>query len=345
MTAVSSSPLRASPCHAKVRIGHATVASRDLAREVNKLGFEQLSRLGDTSGVPDIIVSPFAIWYLNQFLDSNWRDRRDAPAPVLLDELRNSASFSATVWAKGGKSTYTIKDAARAQHVLCASTKWFPWGVGNTNAAILNPLAYDFSVTLSLKTDFAFRAVRAGSTMRVPFFDDGSLRGIRLDSKDGTTAAYLFWASNERIASFRKTMDLDTWESLARRFKEANVLFEDISLQRSSYNEWLPDGMNSFGTALSPGFSLQHALLSNEALTIDRDGARLTLTAAMHGYSTKPISVTVNGRTEYQGTDHTIISDPSWSVPSAQRFSMLKPLAYVIENRSTGTILLIGIHE
>lgn len=334
--AASPVPVRAASCHANAREGTRTVESRKLAREVNALGFEALSSANVESGIQDTSVSPFAIWYLDRFLDSNWRKEQNASA-ALLDELTRNTTFSATVWANGSKSTYTPADAAIAQQVLCASTKWYP-----------SP-TYDFSVTLSFTSHFELPAPRPGSVVRVPFFDDGSLRGVRLDSKDGATSVYLFWGTDEALSTFRIAMNARDWESLVGRFKQADVLLEDISeisLQRSAYSEWRPDDSSSFGTSVAPGLLMPRALRSNQTVTLSAGGSSLDIVSALRGNSAKPNSVTtVNGATVYHEDGPVIISDPAWKPPRAQRLSMLKPLIYVIENHSTGAILLIGIHE
>lgn len=344
MLIATASPLRAAPCHAKVTGVGTAGASRNLARDINKLGFEAFSHADNASGVRDAIVSPLAIWYLDQFLDANWGNGQDVDA-TFLHQIGEHTNFSATVWANRSKSTYTVKDAAVAERVFCASTRWFPWATSQTVPRFINPSGYDFSVTLAFDVEFALPVAREGSVVRAPFFDDGSLHGIRLDSNDGATAAYLFWGTNDALTAFRASMNATEWESLTSRFKEANVLLGDISLQRFAYNESLPDDTRSFGTALFPGLLLPRALLSNESLTLSPKQSSVTVIAALHGYSTKPTRLNVNGRTEYQVEDYSVISDPGWTLPRAQRFSILKPLVYVIEDRSTTTILLMGAHE
>lgn len=337
-----AAPLRAAPCGPTLRSGE--IVDRKLASDINTLGFEAFSRAGDASGFQDAVVSPFTIWYLDQFLDSNWGKGGNAPA-TLLHQLTKSFDFSATVWANKNMSTYTVNDAAVARRTLCASTRWFPWAPVQRAPNFINPHAYDFSVTLSFKVDFTLPATGRGSLMRVPFFDDGSLRGVRLDSKDGATAAYLLWGPDNVLTSFRESMNAAEWESLTSRFKETNVLLDDISLRRSAYSEWLPGSLYSFGTAVSPGLSLPRALLSNEILVLNAGRSNVTVVGALHGHSTKPTIIRVNGRTQYQITDYSVISDRGGTLPRSQRLSVLNSLIYVIENRSTGAILLIGAHE
>lgn len=339
---VCASPLRAAPCGPTQPRGE--IADRNLARDINALGFEAFSSARDASGFQDAMVSPFTIWYLDQFLDSNW-GKQGAAQTALLHQLTRSGDFSATVWANKSTSTYTVNDAAVARRTLCAATRWFPWAPVQNAPSFINPHAYDFSVTLSFKVNFALPATGRGSLKRLPFFDDGSLRGIRLDSKDGTTAVYLLWGPDKVLASFRESMTAAEWESLTSRFKETNVLLDDISMQRSAYSEWLPNGLYSFGTAVSPGLSIPRALLSNETLTLSPGRSNVTVVAALQGHSTRPTIIKVNGRTQYQTTDYSIISDPGGTVPRSQRLSVLNSLIYVIENRPTGAVLLIGAHE
>ncbi len=335
-----SSPARAQPCVATSHVGQVTPASRELAQRINRRGFEAFSQLDAARGWQDNAVSPFALWYLNSFVDVNWRSAHGVVAAALLRHVSEHSDFTSTVWANSQTTTFGSDAAARALRIFCASTKWAPW---SDSSKI--PQSTDFMVGLSLSRSFAVAARGSNVFARLPSFDDGTLRGIRLDSNDGRTSVYLLWGTAENIRSFRKSMNATRWASLASQFYLKDDLLDDLSLQRSSYTELMPDGIESFGTVLFPGFALPHAIVSNQTIMVGNEGVRFAISAAFYGYTIKPTKVIVNGAAQYRRVAYSVSADPGSTIPLNRRFSTVKPVIYVIEDRGTGTILLLGIHE
>jgi hypothetical protein len=324
-------PAESEACTSGAVANATTDEVRALVRRINGRGFDQLLVRGNQDGNRDIIATPFPTWYLDQFLSNDWRERRDVVAATLLDEITKSVSFSASVGANRNTSSFTQKDADVARRALCASISQTPEG------------DYDLSVVLSMRGDMTFTAGSLSGLVHLPFFSDGVVSGIRLESDNGNTLL-LFWTTSSDIDRLRSILNNSRWDVVTGEFHNADVFVDGIAFERTLTAVLRPDSLSGFDTAVAPGLSPWDALPANVALSVAPSKAQFRIDEALYGYSTKPKRVTSNGETFTTGSLHSAQADFSTPVPPSQRFSSLSPMVYVVVNRATGCILLVGIH-
>lgn len=304
-----------------------------LVREINDRGFHQIALAESQSGDRDIVAAPFSTWYLDQFLSTDWHQRRDSVVSTLLEEITKGLDFAASVGANRATTSFTRKDADEARRLLCASTGWTPDG------------DYDLSVLLSMRGDIAFAAAPLSGFVRLPFFNDGSVSGIRLDSDNGSSL-FLFWPSSNGTADLLSILNHDRWGTVTAGFREADVFVDTLAFERRIEVELRPNSPDGFDTAVAPGTSPWDALPTSLELSVTSRGAQFQIDEDLYGNSIKPKRVTVEGHTYLQmPMFHSATSDLSAPIAASQRFSSLRPVVYAVVNRATGCILLMGIHE
>jgi hypothetical protein len=323
-------PVTSSACTSDAKTNAATAEVRALARKINSLGFDQLSVTGKQTFDRDIVATPFSTWYLDQFGDS--RERRDSVVATLLDEVTKGIVFSASVGANRATTSFTQKDANEAHQVLCASTSWSPEG------------DYDLSVVLSLRGDLTFSMGPLSEYEELPFFNDGAVSGLRLDSNNGN-ALLLFWSTSGHEDDLRNILSDGRWDIVTAEFHEARTLIDAISFDRKVNAVLRPDSLSGFDTTVAPSASAWDALPTSLELSVNSAGARFQIDEDLYAYSTKPKRVMINGKTVSIGSIHFASSDFPPQTPRSHRFSSLGPLVYAVVNRATGCILLVGFHS
>lgn len=306
----------------------------NLAHEVNAAGFRAWASLDDSPSTSDMTVSPLAIWYLDQFIDPSWRraDPKSAPA---LKSLIARAHLSGTISANSDKVNFTRSDAAAAARLWGASTKWTPAEDS------------DIRIDVSLGEKLAFRN-QSQSPTAMPFFFGDGIRAVRLDSTDGLSEVFLFQGPVDRLSAFRATVTESSWKTMISEFRNTEVRFDDFTVSRASYMEVAAPSSSLFGANVEPATVIQHGLYGNQSLKLTNEGAELTAAAAVRGKVVPP-------PTMHQLSDGTVVNvyhapdsttyAPVAHLPQERYISLLQPMIYVVVDRPTGVVLLIGMHK
>lgn len=303
-----------------------------IAREINEVGFRAWASQDDPHGVRDAAVSPLAIWYLNQFTNLGWAKRGPEVASTL-KALAKDAGFSAMISVNRGRVRFGEGNVKTAARLWGASTRWLP------------PAGYDIRVDVSLKQafDFSIRPRRA----RVPFFHEFGLRSIRLDSSNGRTSIYLVQGSEERLSAFKVTLSEQGWKSFTSGFRDTEIDLDDISLSRVSSAEISSESSSLFGTEVTPRTGAQHAIFGNQTFDLTNVGGEASVAMAIQG---KVIAPPITHRLSNETTvtvyhlPDTVNYDPAAGAPIQRQFSLVQPMIYIVVDRLTGVVLLIGMH-
>lgn len=306
-------------------------ADYPLSRQINTIGFTAWTALDSFPGYPDATVSPFAIWYLNQFTESGWR-HADPKITVALKSLIERSGLSGAIHVNRSRVAFTQSDAAIAVRVWAASTSWTSTGDSDVRADV------------SLRRTFAFH----NHPQVMPFFVGDGLRAVRFDSTDGLAQVFVIQGTPERLSQFRQEITEPEWERFTSRFRDTRVELDVLTLSRASYMEVQSNSSMLFGATVSPATVIQHAIFGNQSFALSPRGGDITFAATIQGKVVPPpVTRSYSNGTSvsvYHAPDSTTYA-PAPRLPNERYISLLQPMIYVVVDRPTGVILLIGMHE
>lgn len=329
VTACAIVPVRSYACEPGAALTGSTSEVQTLARQINARGFAQIA-LGNPAPNEDVVAAPFTTWYLDQFLSPDWHTRQDSVAATLVAEVTSKLNFSASLGANRATTSFSPRDADEARRVLCTSTSWSPAD------------GYDFSIQVSVLGEATFPASVNSRFVHVPFFSDGDISGVRMDSGNGDSLL-LFWTTSPNVDKLRSVLASGRWDSMMAEFQEDDVLLDPIAFERSLKAVLESDSPGGFGFRVAPGLSPWDDLPVNLSLSVTRAGAEFRIDESLFGYSTMPKRAPSDGNS-FTVSARSVNADFATPVPDSRRFSSLRPMIYVVINRATGCILLVGIH-
>jgi hypothetical protein len=304
-----------------------------IARSINDLGFRYWSKLGNFAGGQDVALSPLTIWYLNQFTDPGWHKQRVSVASMI-ETLVRTAGFSASITADRKTVRLNERDVATLASVWCASTRWS------------KPGDYDVRLDVSLRAKFD---LGPRANLKMPFINQDGLTGVRVDSLDGSVELYLLQGSIERLSGFQNSLTERSWETFIGEFHDEPIVRDEISLSRTSYTEVPPESSAMFGARIAAGNVRQRAMFGNNSLTLNEPSGVVTVATAVQGNSiSSQLTHETFGNTtvtHYPNRGTASNYDESPRLSNERYFSLVQPLIYIVVNRPTGIVLLIGIHQ
>jgi hypothetical protein len=312
-----------------------------LVEKINQAGFAQLADLRRAEA-GDVAVSPFAIWYLNEFLSRSWQTGSNDEVIALLRSVIKHAGMDATIWADPVGTNFSHVDGARAARGLCATTQWPPWNFHvDPDAPFTTPATHGLSLVVHMYLDFA---PALGDRVRLPAYASDVVRAVRIDSPVNYVSVFLIWpTSSDDGAAWFHTVTYQKWKAIAGQFRDATAPATDIPLDQATYTEVPAATSGAFGTEVVHGQLVDHALIADQRLSISPGVAYVAIDAAFRAHSPKPIRI---GPSTFEGTDYYYRPPRTRPSPSAiPRASGFRSLIYVAVDRETGTILLLGVRE
>lgn len=181
--------------------------------------------------------------------------------------------------------------------------------------------------------------------MRIPFFNNGMLRGIRLDSEETGLSLFLISGSEGDVHEFRKSLSLARWGEITAAFQPSLVFSDDLFFTRTFTGDLDASSMTSFGTIIAPGMVSQHALMMSVSLSVAPTSAKIRIEGDFKGHSAKPETAIIGGKAVQVKHGYFVSSDHDTFVEKSRWFSPIRPIIYVVEDRVSITVLLIGVHE
>ncbi|HTU69004.1 MAG TPA: hypothetical protein VMF11_01685 [Candidatus Baltobacteraceae bacterium] len=335
--------------------GHGVASDkvRALADEINAAGLDSFAKNKKTR---DSGLSPLVSWYLNRFIGFNAAEIPLAEASLWaqLTSGGTPIAFSSGVWADRIGSKYDTETASWVGKYLCAPTTWRTWNPTPTSIAPLKPLMtawlHGHSINGALSTDYGFwndyvfnalavLSIHASFSsqllpyelLSVPYYDHDGVHAFRLDANDGFSL-YILWGSTDVLTRLRAELNLKLWEEITDGFHVAQLLVDGLDLSREYSVEVHADPGDVFGAAVSSNATARHAISQDVYVAIDGEGIRVIVGGALHAVN------------ERMSPNLEVQSGPIIMVPASQQFSAVSPFIYVIEDRATGIILLLGIH-
>lgn len=307
---------------------------------INAGGFRAWKNFFDFPGMNvdpdvDVTVSPLVIWYLDRFTGRHWKKPDPAVAAVLKGLVARTA-LSGAIGINRANVSFTASDVARA-HAWNASTSWTP------------PAGSDVGVAATLREVFEFPRFSLRQMPRqMPYCACDGLRAIRFDSSDGHTQVFIIRGALERLTKFRTALTQQRWARFMSRFRDAFVELDTFALSRYTTTETPSRSLTVFGAAVLPGAVLVHAITGNQTLVMDGEGGHLAVAASLYGQVVPPLTTRRLSDGTVESVAH-LIAPPFYdlapSLPKGQYISLLPPLIYVVVDRPTGIVLLIGMHR
>jgi hypothetical protein len=315
-----------------------------LVEKMNSDGFTQLADLR-RAYAGDVAASPFAIWYLNEFLRGSWQTASNDAVIALLRSVSKHAEMHATVWADPLGTSFSKVDATAVARGLCARTEWPPWDFHvDPDEPAISPASHGLSLLVHMYLAFT---PTLGDRVRLASYASDVVRAVRIDSPANQVSVFLIWpiASNDGAAWFHNAT-YEQWKAIVEQFRDAMVPTADISLAQSTYTEVPAATISAFGTEVVPGQLVDHALTGDQRLSISQGIAYVAVDAAFRAESPKPIRIgpsTFEGHDYYRRSPISQILRPS--VSEIPRASGVRSLMYVVVDSETGAILLLGVRE
>jgi hypothetical protein len=342
LIAVSSAPALSNACDSaswKAKSGNFA----SLVERINGAGFAHLADLRQ-QGTGDVAVSPFAIWYLDEFLSRSWQTASNDAVVALLQGLAERTGMHATVWADPLGTSFSKADAAAVARGLCATTKWPPWDFrADADAALIRPEPHGLNLVVYMYLEFA---PVLDNPAGVPSYASDALRAIRLDSRDDRVSVFLVWpAANDKGASWLNDVTYERWRLVTSQFRDAAVSAMDLPLELGAYTEIPATQGTAFDTEVEPGLMIDRALIAYQNLSISRQVVYMDIAAMSRAFSPKPIRI---GPSTFEGHDYYRIRDAGQvgpKSPPTRPVPAPRPLMYLVVDRQTGAILLLGVRE
>ncbi len=306
-----------------------------VARDINALGFSEWSQMFYFPGVnfpgADVTVCPPAIWYLDQFTGRKWQPP-DARMMTILNDLVRRGRLTATVRVNRDRVALTTSDLAAAR-AWRASTTWVPADLS------------DLQVEMSLGETFAFAG---NSPIEMPFVSSDGLRAVRFDSSDGHTEVFVIQGTSGRLTEFRKNLTESAWERFIGQFRKTGVKLDTFDLSRTAYMEVPSHSATLLNTVIMPATVVLGAISANQSFILTPQGGHFAVSAVIRGLAVPP-PVTHHLSNGTTVTVYHLSAPPMYDLapplPKGQYISLLQPLIYVVVDRPSGVVLLIGMHE
>ena len=349
-----------------------------IVRDMNREGLRDFDQRRLSEYLGDAAVSPLAEWYTRVLIATGAAGK---PTPQTMSAARalkrtlsgrRGLELSNAVFVDDVVTTFGANDAQTIEQQLCTASvtrHWDPsadpsvlqgpagsatpidplivdWarsrvpalsvfqGVESTSKALAlieGPIYIDhpFNALTALAGKADFDLAPYNRAQNLPYFSDGQIVGVRLDSGDGSLSLYAFTGSNDAIAALHQNLDLARWTHLSQQFVPKMIFLGGVDLNLETSNGFDPRTNLVYGTQLyTPGLSNDIAR-ETVALRIDRAGASL---AILNG---------VAGRTPIHQLMH-VSSDQF--LTARPIVSLSAPMLYIVVDRPTGAILLVGAH-
>jgi serine protease inhibitor len=186
---------------------------------------------------------------------------------------------------------------------------------------------HPFNALTVLTTDIAFDVP---ATMkwppRLPYYDDGAVSGVRVDSKDHAVSLYLLTGSNEAIRAIHDELTPHRWAAMKSSFNTRPVSLASFETEMSAATDLDLNADHAYGTQLfTPG--LGHHARQTLLLRVSRWQATLEVVDGVAGRTPLPPTLTV-------AADQVPVVRPLVALGI--------PLFYVIEDNATQAILVVG---
>lgn len=313
-------------------------------------------------GHVDLAISPIAVETARAIAaigaDASSPSEAWSSVPALANVMNRSdfGSLSSRVWVDDHAIAPSNLDLDRLRTLSCSDVAFDDGASNRTSSPIEAPIdramriwastqsvwsAQSFpSLSFSLYgafedrvvADHAFGALAAlsrhGTVERgahsIAYMEQGSIAAVRVDSRDAGLSVYEFVGSDQDILSLRGSLDVHAWSKLRTNFVTRVVNVQSYAMDGVTGGWFDPGVSQGFGTDFSYG--KEQALLTLSADRVDLD----ILSGLVGVYPARP-----------EGDLPIRTFTPGKRPPS---FSTLRSMLYVVEDTTTGVILLVGVH-
>jgi hypothetical protein len=295
---------------------------------MNREGFAEFAAI--KADIKDPVMSPLLMWYLHRFLGMK---SHDPQARALLEQLRRSGvAIDTTMHAVRGQSGYTDTVASHESEDLAAKTVW-------DQPTERMSQAWELKVQILIDDTFAYFDPNRPEESRLtaPFYARDGIRAVRLDAANGSRALFLFWATPSVLTDLRARMSPSLWQTMSSGFTESGISIANFIVRCSSgMAVWISDEVG-FGFVHEPQ---RYAGVEAWAMmSVSRNEVNARLTSTVQGFPTVyPPGYSVRpGRAE-DSIDYCCFIPEDHMLAANEPV----PLIYVIQDKRTGAILLMG---
>lgn len=307
-------------------------------------------------------------------------EQRTAATLVASVRSMHGSETSASVWTNSVGTSYTTADAKRVRD-LCVTSVKATWPMGPDAPAAVEPLMrewlthksqasgtaledpagfvsdlsrsattatkrsnhpFNALIALFLKVRFDRVAAAWPKWTSLPYYDDGSVHGIRLRSSASALSFYLFTAKSDDLLAFGRTFAPvvqgeadphgadERWKSVKNQFKPSLIALAPLEWRLLGRRLFVPSldsrsrVLVSFGTTVSTVYNPFTALQQSDLL-IQGDHLMFATVAGVEG-SDAPKAMTLD----------------IWPRETDPTFGVSSPMIYFVVDDRTGVILADG---
>ena len=340
-----------SPTHSSARL---TSTVRSLVDRMNARGLRHLARSGNSGARGNWSGSPVLDWYFDTIESGRaLADQPDGARNFLAALNFAGINLSGEMWAEPVGSKYSAADATVLARNYCVRTRWeklaanrrisLQWG--KTHVPQL-----PYLLEIDGKPGILFIAGLTAVLPRIPtqflgklpFYARDGVRGARVDDGTTKTLLYLFWGHRDPLIRFRQALDLDRWKEILKDFHPTWVFLSNVAYEHSYEFSRLAPGGAFFGATAMPQYPYQQGVAGSGYTQLGAHNAMVEVGEGIAGtLKLNCIPMKPKGRI-CPGVDWITYN----TLPAKKyRFSAVVPMLYVVVERQTGAILLMGAHE
>jgi len=163
---------------------------------------------------------------------------------------------------------------------------------------------------------------------------DGLL-AARFDGKEGPCSLYIIRATRDALTAFRHVLDPDRWKAFTAKFEDDVKFLPDFDMRRSAERtkETNVADVGPYSLLGAPGSPVvRHAIGEEFSLQFDRGHVSLSMTSRTFG------------RRAGDDDERYIEGRPMARPREGSVFQLSQPMIYVLQDRRTGLIILMGQH-
>jgi len=162
-----------------------------------------------------------------------------------------------------------------------------------------------------------------------PLYENVTMRGLRLDTKDAKYSLFLFVGDRVALENLADSIDVPKWEALKGDFHDGRSFLYNATFETVFPGAFDPRVSSGFGTYVRSFNGVSLPALSNLSLAIIGNGFNLMAFDAVEGVVTPRSGIfNVDGG----GSTHPMMS-------------LVQPVLYLLESRRSGTLLDIGFYD
>ena len=340
-------------CHPARSSARSTLAVRSLVDRINARGLRYFARSHQRDARNEWSGSPVLDWYFDAIESGSALAARPVGAQAFIVGLsRAGVDVSGKIWAVPARNTYSAAVATELARNFCVRTTWEKLAATGRRfqrwrKAHVPQISYFLeidgtpSVVLLASIKSGIPRIPAQFVGKLPFYASGGVRGARVDGRAAKTVLYLFWGNRDALTSFRETLDLARWKSIRKAFHPTIVSLSNVAYRRLyAFSREAPSSVFLGATAM-PQYPFQRGVAGSGLIQLGSRGAMVEVGEGVVGTLTiSCIPMKPKGRI-CPGVDWITYN----TLPAKKyRFSAVVPMLYVIVERQTGAILLLGAH-